>query len=141
MKIKYDKSIQPLTFVEGDLVLFYDQDHLSPFKTITFQNPDFDTFSQQSLVRTRSDSFVTEIFLDLTILQPRTPEVLSPTAKPQITPSVLSSIFASLSSVTTSPIIQSVIPPPPHIMVARYAPLVLTPPLHAMPQDYQMRLP
>jgi hypothetical protein len=26
-------------------------------------------------------------------------------------------------------------------MAARYAPLVLTPPLHAMPQDYQTRLP
>jgi hypothetical protein len=26
-------------------------------------------------------------------------------------------------------------------MAARYAPLVLAAPLHAMPQDYQMRLP
>jgi hypothetical protein len=27
MKNKYDKTIQPCTFVEGDLVLVYDQDH------------------------------------------------------------------------------------------------------------------
>jgi hypothetical protein len=73
---------------------------------ITFQNPDLDTFSQQSLVRTRSDSFVTGIIFDPTVLQPRTPEVLSPTAKPQITPSVLSSPSSSSSSVATSPIIQ-----------------------------------
>jgi hypothetical protein len=108
---------------------------------VTFQNPDFDTFSQQSLVRTRSDSFVTGIIFDPTILQPRTPEVLSPTAKLQTTPSVLSSPSSSSSSVATSPIIQFVIPPPPPIMAARYAPLVLVAPLHAMPQDYQTRLP
>jgi hypothetical protein len=37
---------------------------------VTFQNPDFDTLSEQILVRTRSDSFVNEIILDPTILQP-----------------------------------------------------------------------
>ena len=37
---------------------------------ITLQNPDLDTFSQQSLVRTRSDSFVIGIIFDPTILQP-----------------------------------------------------------------------
>jgi hypothetical protein len=108
---------------------------------VTFQNPDFDTFSQQSLVRTRSDSFVIGIILDPTLLQPRTPKVLSPTTKPQTTHSVLSSPSSSSSSAATSQIIQFVIPPPPPIMAARYAPLVLVAPLHAMPQDYQMRLP
>jgi hypothetical protein len=84
---------------------------------------------------------VTEIILDPTILQPQTPEVLSPTAKPQITPSVPTSPYSSSSSVATSPIIQFVISPPPPIMATIYAPLVLAAPLHAMPQDYQTRLP
>jgi hypothetical protein len=110
-------------------------------KPVTSQNPDLDTFPQQSLVRTWSNSFVTGIIFDPTILQPRTPEVLSPMTKPQITPSVLSSPSSSSSSVATSPIIQVVVPPPPPIMAARYAPLVLAAPLHAMPQDYQTRLP
>jgi hypothetical protein len=108
---------------------------------VTFQNPDFDTFSQQILVRTWSNIFVTEIIVDPTVLQPRTPEVMSPTTKLKITPSGLSSPSSSLSSVTTSPIIQSVIPPPPHIMASQYAPLVLDAPLHDIPQDYQTRLP
>jgi hypothetical protein len=51
---------------------------------VTFQNPDFDTFSQQSLIRTWSNSFVTGIIFDPTVLQPRTPEVLSPMDKPEV---------------------------------------------------------
>jgi hypothetical protein len=63
--------------------------HKSPSfseKPVASQNLDLDTFPWQSLVRTWSDSFVTEIIFDPTVLQPRTPEVLSPTTKPQITP-------------------------------------------------------
>jgi hypothetical protein len=112
-----------------------------PGKPVTFQNLNSDPFSQQSLVKTRFDSFVTEIFFDPTVLQPQTLEVLSPTAKRKITHSVLPSPSSSSSSAVTSPIIQPTIPPPPHIMAARYAPLVLAAPLHAMPQDYQTRLP
>jgi hypothetical protein len=118
--------------------------HKSPSfsgKPVISQNLDLDTFPQRSLVRTRSDSFVTGLVFDPTVLQPRTPEVLSPTTKLQITPSVLSSPSSSSSSVATSPTIQVVLPPPPPIMAARYAPLVLAAPLHAMPQDYQTRLP
>jgi hypothetical protein len=84
---------------------------------------------------------VTEVILDPTILQPRTPKILSPAAKPQTTPSTPASPSSSSSSVATSPIIQFVTPPPPPIMVARYGSLVLAAHLHAMPQDYQMRLP
>ena len=54
---------------------------------------------------------------------------------------MLSSPSSSSSLVATSPIIQVVVPPPLPIMEARYAPLVLVAPLHAMPQDYQTRLP
>jgi hypothetical protein len=110
-------------------------------KPVTSQSPDLGTFPQQSLVRTQSDIFVARIIFDPTVLQPRTPEVLSPTNKTQITPSVLSSTPLSSSSVATSSIIQFVVPLPPPIMAARYAPLVLDAPLHAMPQDYQTRLP
>jgi hypothetical protein len=84
---------------------------------------------------------VTRIIFDPTVLQPLTSEVQSPMTKPQITPSTLSSPSLSLSSITTSLTIQVVILPPPPIMAARYAPLVLATPLHAMPQDYQTRLP
>jgi hypothetical protein len=84
---------------------------------------------------------VAENVLDPTILQPQTPEVLSPTAKPQTTHSVLASSSSSSSSVTTPPIIQVVILPPPPTMATRYTPLVLATPLHSMPQDYQTRLP
>jgi hypothetical protein len=84
---------------------------------------------------------VTETVLDPTILQPWTPETLSPTAKPQ-TAHFVPTIPSSFSSFATAPpIIQIVVPPPPPIMVARYAPLVLVAPLHDMPQYYQMRLP
>jgi hypothetical protein len=129
---------------------------------------------------------VTETVLDQTILQPRTPEILSPRAdvdqrflqefdklenlvanldqalyqahfqqsvelsaltivaasvKPQPTHSVPPSPSSSTASVTSPPITQVVVQPPPPIMAARYAPLVLATPLHAMPQDYQTRLP
>ena len=47
----------------------------------------------------------------------------------------------STSSVTSPPITQVVFQPPPPIMEARYDPLVLVAPLHAMPRDYQNRLP
>ena len=67
----------------------------------TSQNLDLDTFPPRSLVRTRSETFVSRLVFDPTVLQPRTLEVLSPTTKLQI---------------TTSPIIQSIIPPPSHIM-------------------------
>jgi hypothetical protein len=72
---------------------------------VTFQNLDFDTLSEQSLVRKRSDIFVTEIILDPTILQPQTPKVLSPTTKTQTTHSVLASPSSSSFLVATLPII------------------------------------
>jgi hypothetical protein len=63
----------------------------------------------------------------------------------------ISSSPASSTSSTTSPTILQVtiqpvtgvpaIHPPPPIMAARYAPLVLAAPLHNMPQDYQTRIP
>jgi hypothetical protein len=83
---------------------------------------------------------VIETILDPAILQPRTPEVLSPTAKPQTAHSVLASPSSTSFSATAPPIIQVVFPPPPPIMVAKYAPLVLVGPLHNIPQDYQTRL-
>jgi hypothetical protein len=54
---------------------------------------------------------------------------------------VPSSPSSSSFFVTPSPTIQVVAQPPPPIMVARYAPLVLVIPLHDMPQVYQMTLP
>jgi hypothetical protein len=84
---------------------------------------------------------VTEIILDPKTLQTRTPKIMSPTTKPQIAHSVPASPSSSSYFVTALPIIQVVVPPPPPIMAARYAPLVLSAPLHAMPQDYQTRLP
>jgi hypothetical protein len=86
----------------------------------------------------KSDSFVVETVLDPTVLQPRTPEVISPTAKPQTTHYVSASPSSSSSSITTAPRVQVIILLPPPIMVAIYAPLVLVAPLHDMPQDYQM---
>jgi hypothetical protein len=87
------------------------------------------------------DRFVTKTILDLAVLQPQTPEVLSPTTKPQTAHSVLASPSSSSFPAIAPPIIQVVVPPPPPIMVARYATLVLATPLHDMPQDYQTRLP
>jgi hypothetical protein len=124
--------------------------------------------------------------LDQTILQPKTPEILSPRAdvdqlflqefdkledlvanldqaldrahfqqsvelsaltivaasvKPQTIHSAPPSPSSSTASVTSPPIIQVTVQAHPPAMAARYAPLVLAAPLHAMPQDYQTRLP
>jgi hypothetical protein len=153
---------------------------------VSLQDLEFDISFEQSLFRTKSDSFVSETVLDQTILQPRTPEILSPRAdvdqrflqefdkledlvenldqaldkahfqqsvelsaltiaatsvKPKPAHSVPPSPSSSTTSVTSPPITQVVVQPPPPIMAARYAPLVLVAPLHAMPQDYQTRLP
>jgi hypothetical protein len=89
----------------------------------------------------KSDSFVTETILDPTILQPQTPEILSPTTKSRTTHSVPVDPSSSSFSTTAPPILQVSVSPPPPIMVAIYAPLVLAAPLHDTPQDYQMRLP
>jgi hypothetical protein len=67
--------------------------------------------------------------------------VVVASVKSQPTHSVSVIHSSSTSSVTSPPIIQVVVPPPPPIMEAIYAPLVLATPLHAMPQDYQTRLP
>jgi hypothetical protein len=84
---------------------------------------------------------VTETILDPTILQPQTPEVLSPTTKPQTNHSVPASPSSSFFLAIVPPLIQVSIPPPPPIMAVGYAPLVLVAPLHDMPQDYQTILP
>jgi hypothetical protein len=47
---------------------------------VSLQDLEFDISFEQSLFRTKSDSFVSETVLDQTILQPRTPEILSPRA-------------------------------------------------------------
>jgi hypothetical protein len=112
-----------------------------PEELVAIQDLDFDIFFEQSLFRTKSDSFVAETVLDPTVLQPWTPEVLSPTTKPQTTHFVPASPSSSSSFSTTPPIIQFVIPPPPPIMAARYAPLVLAAPLHVVCQYYKTRLP
>jgi hypothetical protein len=52
---------------------------------------------------------------------------------PQVTQTIPPSHASSTSSISSPPITQVVIQPPPLIMVARYAPLVLVAPLHAMP--------
>jgi hypothetical protein len=45
------------------------------------------------------------------------------------------------SFVTSPPITEVVVQPPPPIMAARYDPLLLVTPLHTMPHDYETRLP
>jgi hypothetical protein len=157
-----------------------------PENLVAIQDLEFDISFEKSLFRTKSDSFISETVLDQTILQPRTPEILSPreefdqrflqefnkledlvanldqalyqahfqqsvelssltivaaSIKHQIIHSTSPSPTSSTSSVTSPPITQVVVQPPPPIMAARYAPLVLVAPLHAMPQDYQTRLP
>jgi hypothetical protein len=47
---------------------------------VALQDLEFDIPFEQILFRTKSDSFVSEIVLDQTILQPKTPEILSPKA-------------------------------------------------------------
>jgi hypothetical protein len=49
-----------------------------PEKLVSFQDLEFDISFQQSLFRTKSDSFFSETALDQMIFQPRTPEILSP---------------------------------------------------------------
>jgi hypothetical protein len=70
------------------------------------QNLDLDTFPPRSLVRTRSETFVTGLVFDPTVLQPRTPKVLSPKTKLQITTSAQPSPPSSSTSVATSPTTQ-----------------------------------
>jgi len=124
--------------------------------------------------------------LDQTILQPKTPKILSPredvdqlflqefdkledlvanldqaldrahfqqsvkissltitiaSVKPQTIHSAPPSPLSSIASITSPLIIQVTFQAHPPAMATRYAPLVLTAPLHAMPQDYQTRLP
>jgi hypothetical protein len=67
--------------------------------------------------------------------------IVAASVNPQVTQSIPPSPVSSTSFVTSPPIIQVVIQPPPPIMAARYAPLVLVAPLHNMPQDYQTRIP
>jgi hypothetical protein len=61
--------------------------------------------------------------------------------KPQTIHSTPPSPSSSTASVTSPPIIQVIVQAHSPIMVARYAPLMLAAPFHAMPQDYQTRLP
>ena len=49
-----------------------------PEKLIAIQDLEFDISFEQSLFRTKSDSFVSDKILDQTSPQPRTPEILSP---------------------------------------------------------------
>jgi hypothetical protein len=67
--------------------------------------------------------------------------IVAASVKPKPVHSAPPSPSSSTTSVTSPPITQVVVQPPPPIMAARYAPLVLVSPLHAMPQDYQTRLP
>jgi hypothetical protein len=67
--------------------------------------------------------------------------IVAASVNPQVTQSIPPSPTSSTSYVTSPPITQVFIQPPPLIMAARYAPFILTAPLHNMPQDYQTRLP
>jgi hypothetical protein len=67
--------------------------------------------------------------------------IVAASIKHQIIHSTSPSPTSSTSSITSPPITQVVVQPPPPIMATIYAPLVLAAPLHAMPQDYQTRLP
>jgi ribonuclease HI len=106
-----------------------------------FQNPDLELIAPRKLGRTRSETFASKLIFDPSVLQPRTPEAVSPTSKLGIKASTPHSPSSPSSSVTTPPAVQAILLPLPPIMAARYAPLVLVAPLHAMPQDYQTRLP
>ena len=61
--------------------------------------------------------------------------------KPQTIHSAPPSPSTSTAYVTSPPIIQVIVQAHPPAMAARFAPLVSVAPLHAMPQDYQTRLP
>jgi hypothetical protein len=67
--------------------------------------------------------------------------IVATSVKPQVAHSIPPIPTSSTSFVTSPPITQVLVQPPPPIMVARYAPLVLATPIHALPQDYQTRLP
>jgi hypothetical protein len=92
-----------------------------PEDLVSIKDLNFDIFFEQSMFKTKSDRFVAETVLDPTVLQPQTPEVLSPTAKPQTTHSVPASPSSSSSSATTPPIIEVIVSPhwcwPHHFML------------------------
>jgi hypothetical protein len=67
--------------------------------------------------------------------------IAATSVKPKLAHSIPPNPSSSTSSVTSPPVTQVVVKPPPPIMETRYAPLVLAAPLHAMPGDYQTRLP
>jgi hypothetical protein len=67
--------------------------------------------------------------------------IVAASVKPKLAHSTPPNPSSFTSSVTSPPVTQVVVQPYPPIMVARYAPLVLVAPLHAMPHDYQTRLP
>jgi hypothetical protein len=67
--------------------------------------------------------------------------IVAASVKPQTIHSAPPSPSSSTASVTSPPIIQVTVQTHSPAMAARYAPLVLVAPLHAMPQDYQTRLP
>jgi hypothetical protein len=73
----------------------------------SLQSLDLEPFPLRNLVRTRSETFVSKLIFDPTVVQPRTPEVLSPTTKLQITTSAPPSPSSSSSSVATSPTTQA----------------------------------
>jgi hypothetical protein len=75
-------------------------------------------------------------FVELSILS-----IVAASFKPQASHFIPPSPASSKSYVTSPPIIQLIIQPPPTIMAARYDPLVLATPLHNMPQYYQTRIP
>jgi hypothetical protein len=113
----------------------------SPGRLSVFQNPDLELIAPRKLGRTQSEAFASKLIFYSSMLQPRTPEAVSPTLKWGVNASTPHSLSSPSSPVTTPPAVQAVLPPPLPIMAARYAPLVLAAPLHAMPQDYQTRLP
>ena len=73
-------------------------------------------------------------------IEPFSLNIAASSIKHQIIHSTSPIPTSSTSYVTSPPITQVVVQPPPPIMAARYDPLVLVAPLHAMPQDYQTRL-
>ena len=67
--------------------------------------------------------------------------IAATSVKPQTIHSAPPSPSSSTASITSPPIIQVTVQAHPPTMEARYAPLVLAAPFHAMLQDYQTRLP
>jgi hypothetical protein len=66
---------------------------------------------------------------------------VSPSRRSKIARSIPPNPSSSMSFFTCPPVTQAVVQPPPPIMAAKYDPLVLVAPLHAMPQNYQTSLP